>query len=558
MATVSAEVTPEVRTIHRLTAAFIAVAIVALAIANVPALFQAFDRAGINLYPYARPVIRTYYQGLTIHGVMNVLVWTIFFLSGFFSFVTVYALGRPLASMRLGWAAFWIMLAGLVMALIPIFANTATVLYTFYPPLKASPLFYIGLTLIVVGTWLIGWNILQTWRGWRRDNPGERTPLAVFGTLATYALWTIASVGLAIEMLVFLIPWSLGVTETIDPLLSRTLFWFTGHPIVYFWLLPAYAIIYTVLPKQAGGKLVSDPMARLAFLLFLLLSTPVGFHHQFADPGIDPTWKMIHSILTFFVAVPSLMTAFTIAASLEFAGRLRGGKGLFGWIRALPWDNPAFVAPVLGLLGFIPGGAGGIVNASFTLDYVVHNTAWIPGHFHLQVASLVTLTAMGSLYWLLPNLTGKPISDGQRRLGLAVVWLWFIGMMVMALGLHWAGLLNVPRRSYIAQVPDAYPQAAVPMVFNVLAGIILLVALLLFIYGLFSVLLSRERKPELAEAPVPFAEVLSGPEDRRLVQAMDRIGFWFAVAAILVVLAYGPTLVQLFSHLNPVPGWRLW
>src|SRR5690606_27135028 len=227
MATVSAEVTPEVRTIHRLTAAFIAVAIVALAIANVPALFQAFDRAGINLYPYARPVIRTYYQGLTIHGVMNVLVWTIFFLSGFFSFVTVYALGRPLASMRLGWAAFWIMLAGLVMALIPIFANTATVLYTFYPPLKASPLFYIGLTLIVVGTWLIGWNILQTWRGWRRDNPGERTPLAVFGTLATYALWTIASVGLAIEMLVFLIPWSLGVTETIDPLLSRTLFWFT-------------------------------------------------------------------------------------------------------------------------------------------------------------------------------------------------------------------------------------------------------------------------------------------------------------------------------------------
>ena len=45
---------------------------------------------------------------------------------------------------------------------------------------------------------------------------------------------------------------------------------------------------------------------------------------------------------------------------------------------------------------------------------------------------------------------------------------------------------------------------------------------------------------------------------RRLIQAMDRIGFWFAVAAILVVLAYGPTLVQLFSHLNPVPGWRLW
>lgn len=170
----------------------------------------------------------------------------------------------------------------------------------------------------------------------------------------------------------------------------------------------------------------------------------------------------------------------------------------------------------------------------------------------------MTLTGMGSLWWLIPNLTGKPISDGQRRLGLAVVWLWFIGMMLMALGLHWQGLLNVPRRAYISQVPDAYTHAALPMVFNILAGIILLVALLLFIYGLFSVLLGRERKAELAEAPVPFAEVISGPEDRPLVQAMDRIGFWFLVAVILVVLAYGPTLVQLFSNLNPVPGMRLW
>jgi cytochrome c oxidase subunit 1 len=123
-----------------------------------------------------------------------------------------------------------------------------------------------------------------------------------------------------------------------------------------------------------------------------------------------------------FVAVPSLMTAFTVAASLELAGRMRGGKGLFGWIKALPWDNPAFVAPVLGLLGFIPGGAGGMVNASFTLDYVVHNTAWIPGHFHLQVATLVTLTGMGSLWWLMPQPHRQAHLRGRRRGGWAWPW----------------------------------------------------------------------------------------------------------------------------------------
>ena len=71
-----------------------------------------------------------------------------------------------------------------------------------------------------------------------------------------------------------------------DPLLARTLFWFTGHPIVYFWLLPAYISWYMLVPRQAGGKLFSDPMARASFILFLILSAPPGLHHQVTDPGI--------------------------------------------------------------------------------------------------------------------------------------------------------------------------------------------------------------------------------------------------------------------------------
>jgi cytochrome c oxidase subunit 1 len=285
---------------------------------------------------------------------------------------------------------------------------------------------------------------------------------------------------------------------------------------------------------------------------------PVGFHHQYADPGIAPTWKFVHAVLTLFVAVPSLITAFTVAASLELAGRMRGGKGLFGWIKALPWDNPAFVAPVLGLIAFIPGGAGGIVNASYTLNYVVHNTTWVPGHLHLQVGTLVTMTMMGAVFWLVPQLTGKPLTEGIRKAGLAGVWLWFVGMLVMAVGMHWQGLLNVPRRAYIAQAPDAYTHAAVPMVFNILAGIILLLALVLFFYAFFALLFRGERRAEVAAEEVPFAEVLSDGGDTPAMRLLDRIWFWFALAVLLVVLAYGPTLVQLFGNLNPVPGMRLW
>src|SRR5690606_35679687 len=127
-------------------------------------------------------------------------------------------------------------------------------------------------------------------------------------------------------------------------------FWSSGHPIVYFWLLPAYVSWYGLVPRQAGGELVSDGLARLAFLMFLLYSTPVGFHHQFTDPGISAAWKLVHSLMTMMVGVPSLLTAFTVAASLELGGRRRGGKGFFGWIQKLPWGIVSIAALVYAVI----------------------------------------------------------------------------------------------------------------------------------------------------------------------------------------------------------------
>jgi cytochrome c oxidase subunit I len=210
-------------------------------------------------------------------------------------------------------------------------------------------------------------------------------------------------------------------------------------------------------PKQAGGELVSDPLARLAFLMFLLFSVPVGFHHQFTDPGIPAGWKMVHSMLTMFVGVPSLLTAFTVAASLEVAGRRNGGRGVIGWIGQAAWRDPSVTAQLLAMIAFIFGGAGGIVNASFNLNMLVHNTAWIPGHFHLTVGTAVTLTFFGITFWLLPHLLRKPLYSPAMALWAS--WTWFVGMMVFALGMHWQGILAVPRRAYISNLPAALAEA---------------------------------------------------------------------------------------------------
>src|SRR5213082_2767111 len=136
--------------------------------------------------------------------------------------------------------------------------------------------------------------------------------------------------------------------------LSRTLFSWTLHAIVYFWLIPAYIAFYTMAPRAAGGRLYSDTMGRLTFILFLIYSLPVGMHHLLMDPEHGNGAKFIQMLLTVFVAVPTLLTIFTIIASLEIAGRLRGGRGVFGWIAALPWDRPTVLATGLAfvMLGF--------------------------------------------------------------------------------------------------------------------------------------------------------------------------------------------------------------
>ena len=122
--------------------------------------------------------------------------------------------------------------------------------------------------------------------------------------------------------------------------------------------MPAYIAFYVLLPQAAGGRLYSDRMGRIAFLLLLVFSMPIGFHHLFADPQIGAGFKFLHAVFTGMVAVPTLLTIFTICASLEIAGRLRGGRGLLGWIAALPWDRPLVLASALSLRDAGPGRCG--------------------------------------------------------------------------------------------------------------------------------------------------------------------------------------------------------
>ncbi|MES2759970.1 MAG: cbb3-type cytochrome c oxidase subunit I [Pseudomonadota bacterium] len=478
-----------------------------------------------------------YYRSVTAHGTVMAYVLPTLVAMGFGYAIAELALKRPLIGIRWAWAGFWLVIAGTVIAAATTAAGKASVLYTFYPPMLASPLYYIGIVLVVVGSWI--WVALMSinLRAWRKANPGATVPLSMYGNVAGAYLWAWTSVGAAVEILVLILPASLGLTDTINAGLARVLFSWTLHAIVYFWLMPAYIAFYSLFPSAIGGRLYSDTMGRVAFALFLVFSMPIGIHHLFADPQVGAGFKFVHAVMTAMVSIPTLLTVFTIVASAEIVGRLRGGTGPFGWVRALPWSNPMMLAVTYAfiMLGF--GGAGGLINMSYQLNESIHNTQWVTGHFHLIFGGTIVIMYFMVAYSLWPQLRNSlPLPAALVR---AQLTLWFVGMMVLTMPWHLVGLLGAPRRmAYYDYSHPALQSQAITVTMSAIGGLVLVISAALFIY----ILASARR--QAGEVPAVAFSVAVHP-DSKPPAVLNGFTLWVAMMIALTVVNYGYPIAQL-------------
>jgi cytochrome c oxidase subunit I len=488
-----------------------------------------------------------YYASVTSHGTAMAYVVTTFFTMGFGYAVAATSLSRPIRGTAAAWIGFVICLIGTVMAVATILAGQASVLYTFYPPLLASPWYYLGVFLLIGGSMI--WVVLMivNMAGWKRDNPGRPVPLAMFAITATAILWAWAAAGVLLELIGILLPRAFGLTDLIDAALGRTLFSVTLHAIVYFWLMPAYIAFYTLVPQASGGRLYSDTMGRLTFIMFLVFSLPVGMHHLLADPEHGSGFKFLQSFLTFLVALPTLLTVFSICASLEIAGRHRGGRGLLGWIRALPWEEPMVLAVGLSLVMLGLGGFGGLINMSYAMNAMIHNTAWVTAHFHLIFGGAVVIMYFAIAYEMWPRITGKPLRS--KRLARWQLWLWFSGMLITTIPWHIAGLMGQPRRIAIFDYSIPFVARMAPLVIiSVIGGLVLLSAGVLLIIVLVR---SHFGERSLAE-PLRYALAVNPP--RQVPASLNGFALWNAILLVLMVVAYGYPIGQFFvlkSHSVP-------
>jgi cytochrome c oxidase subunit I len=532
---------------HRnLVLAHLWLAFAVFAAATVLGVWQMWVRSPLHA-PYENP--QNYFLSVTAHGVSMAYVLTTFFVMGFGYFVAETALGRDIPWIRWAWAAFAVGAIGAAIAALTILAGDASVLYTFYPPLTASPFFYIGLVLVVAGSWVWCAIMIVAMAQWKRANPEEPVPLAMFATVANAIMWLWTTVGVAVELLFQVIPAAFGWTDTVDVGMSRTLFSWTLHAIVYFWLFPAYIAFYTMAPEAAGGRLYSDTMGRLTFVLFLLYSLPVGLHHLFMDPEHSTGFKFVQTTLTALVTVPTLLTVFTITASFEVAGRLNGGTGRLGWLRTLPWHRPMVLATGLAFVMLWFGGGGGLINMSYGMNAMVHNTSWVTAHFHLIFGGTVVIMYFAIAYEIWPRLTGRVANaDGlawQRR----QLWLWAVGMMVMTLPWHWLSLNGQWRRVAHFDYDDlliAWWGDWVDV--SLLAGIMLLVSAVLFIRNL-AILHGRQKTVEATAAPMRYSLPLHPVA--RLPAALNGFALWNVLVLVLMAAAYGWPIGQFIVQPSP-------
>ncbi|MTI89068.1 MAG: cytochrome C oxidase subunit I [Balneolaceae bacterium] len=423
-----------------------------------------------------------YYRLLTLHGVNMLVFWIIFMEMGILYFASTTLLNCRLFSKKLAYVSLGLMTVGAVVTDYIILAGKADVLLTSYVPLKAHPLFYLGIILFAVGALLVCVNFFATLYIAKRDKTYEGSlPLVTFGAAAAAIIAVLALLHGAAA----LVPtyfWSMGWIESVDPGLYRLLWWGLGHMSQQINVCAMVAVWYFMGTMTVGAKPLNETVCRGAFILYILFINLASAHHLLVDPGVGPGWKIWNTSYAMYLAVlASMIHGYTVPASLEVAQRRKGfTKGIFGWFAKLPWRDPGFSAILLSIVifGFI-GGITGVTLGTEQINIIAHNTLRIPGHFHATVVGGTSLAFMGLAYYLVPLIFQRDFY--LKKWARIQPYLFGGGIVLMSMGMSFAGSYGVPRRHYDIDFTGATLDAGFDPIAHVMLGLVGIGGILAFL-----------------------------------------------------------------------------
>ncbi len=487
------------------------VAVVFLAVGGLFGLAVALTRwPAVHLLP-----AEMFYLALTAHGLDVLLVWIIFFEVAVLYFASAIVLNSRLAMPRVAWTAFALMLIGAVVTNVAVLQGGSSVMFTSYVPMRADPNFYLGLILFAVGALIACAIFFGTLVIAKEQRTYEGSiPLVTFGALtaAIIAVFTLASGA------IILIPtwlWSMDIIEHIDPLMYKTVWWAMGHSSQQINVSAHVAVWYAIAAIVLGAKPISEKVSRMAFLMYILFLQLASAHHMLVEPGISSEWKIFNTSYAMYLAVlGSMIHGMTVPGSIEAAQRAKGyTNGLFEWLRKAPWDNPAFAGMFLSLLmfGFL-GGISGVVLGTEQINLIMHNTIYVPGHFHATVVAGTTLAFMAVTYLLVPMIFRRELI--LEKWAKVQPYLFGIGVAGISVFMMGAGTLGVARRHWDITFADAamsfeYPPTAFLMMgLNGMSAILAALGGIIYVVVVVgSILFGKRIVDEASETPAPAAAV---------------------------------------------------
>ncbi|HET9984280.1 MAG TPA: cbb3-type cytochrome c oxidase subunit I [Longimicrobiales bacterium] len=414
-----------------------------------------------------------FYRILTVHGMTMLIFFILFFEMAVLYFTCGPLLNSRVAAPKVGWAAFVLMAVGAALTEWMMWTGKADVLLSSYVPLRAHPLYYLGIILFAVGALVVVGVFFATLVVAKRERtyPGS-LPLVTYGAAVAGIIAVITlGHGAAIYIPTFL--WSLGLMK-VDPETYRMMWWALGHSSQQINVAAMVSVWYLLGALTVGSVVLNEKISRTAFVLYVLFISMASAHHLLVDPGFSPAWKIVNTSYFMYMAVlASMLHGFTVPAGVEVGQRLRGyTQGFFGWIKKAPWGDPGFSSLVLSVtvFGFV-GGITGVTLGTEQINIIAHNTLRIPAHFHATVVSGTAMAFMGLTYYVIPLIFRKKIAFWP--LAKIQPYLFAGGMLVFSIFMSFAGGFGVPRRHWditFSQAPfDVQFSPAVDLVMGIMA-----------------------------------------------------------------------------------------
>lgn len=470
-----------------------AVALLALLIGALAGVATALVRGGLLSVPMADG-----YRFLTVHGVGIFFYWLFTTQTALLLGLAACEHGQGLAWRPLAWGAFGLMLLGLVLSMAGSVSGTP-LLYNGSPELvRDNPrdllLFNTGYSLLGLGLLLLPASAIVTLLRPRWQGQQEKLSAVGFALFA-WAGFLVVTGFAALYTFIPGVLWALGAGPF--PLSHGTRWHIVFHNMHYLPLMATVILWYVLVQALTGVKSVfGDRFSKIVFSMYLVFVPPTSLYHMFLEPDLPQVVQVAGSMLSLFVSVPTLTAFLIIVASLEVHARSHGGRGLFGWLRLLPWRNPAMSAIGVAVLSMALGLVFAFVLIQGQLAPLLSDTFFVPGYFHFFTLGTVSMTLLAALSVVLPAIGGRALwkPDILRWMP----WLALLGLLVFGAAGITAGYMGVPRR-----VMDVGYQQQAPAIWHSLmlavavGGILMATALLVFAGGI-AASLRPQRQPGVA------------------------------------------------------------